>query len=36
VVLTHSLFQSEDQRDEHTKGWTGCLTRLEAVARAEG
>jgi uncharacterized protein YndB with AHSA1/START domain len=36
VVLTHTLFQSEDQRDEHTKGWTGCLTRLEAVARAEG
>lgn len=28
VVLTHSRFTLESQRDEHTKGWTGCLSRL--------
>jgi uncharacterized protein YndB with AHSA1/START domain len=30
VVLTHTLFQSEEQRDQHTEGWTGCLTQLAA------
>ena len=30
LVLTHTLFQSEELRDEHTKGWTGCLTQLAA------
>jgi uncharacterized protein YndB with AHSA1/START domain len=31
VVLTHTLFGSEAERDEHTKGWTGCLTQLAAL-----
>lgn len=31
VVLTHTLFQSEEQRDQHTQGWTGCLTQLVAL-----
>jgi uncharacterized protein YndB with AHSA1/START domain len=31
VVLTHTLFQSEPQRDEHTKGWTGCLAQLASL-----
>ena len=31
VVLTHTLFQSEEQRDQHTKGWTGCLAQLAAL-----
>jgi uncharacterized protein YndB with AHSA1/START domain len=30
LVLTHTLFQSEALRDEHTKGWTGCLAQLAA------
>ncbi len=29
VVLTHEKFPSEAARDEHNKGWTGCLDRLE-------
>ncbi len=28
VALTHELFPSEAARDEHDKGWTGCLDRL--------
>jgi uncharacterized protein YndB with AHSA1/START domain len=31
LTLTHTLFQSDSQRDEHTKGWTGCLTQLVAL-----
>jgi uncharacterized protein YndB with AHSA1/START domain len=31
VVLTHTLFPAEAMRDEHTKGWTGCLAQLEAL-----
>ena len=31
VVLTHTLFQSEELRDEHTKGWTGCMAQLAAT-----
>jgi uncharacterized protein YndB with AHSA1/START domain len=30
VLLTHTLFQTEELRDEHTKGWTGCLAQLGA------
>ncbi|MEQ1856704.1 MAG: SRPBCC domain-containing protein [Longimicrobiales bacterium] len=35
VVLTHSRFTSESQRDEHSKGWTGCLTQLVDAFTAE-
>lgn len=28
LVLTHERFASEAVRDEHEKGWTGCLGRL--------
>jgi uncharacterized protein YndB with AHSA1/START domain len=31
LTLTHTLFQSDAERDEHTKGWTGCLTQLDAL-----
>jgi uncharacterized protein YndB with AHSA1/START domain len=30
VVLTHRLFQSESDRDDHKKGWNGCLDHLAA------
>jgi len=28
VVLTHEKFPSDAARDEHNKGWAGCLDRL--------
>lgn len=28
VILTHEKFPSDAARDEHNKGWTGCLDRL--------
>ena len=28
LVLTHSLFLSEDVRDHHQTGWSGCVARL--------
>ncbi len=28
VLLTHELFPSEKVRDDHNKGWSGCLDRL--------
>lgn len=28
LVLTHELFPTQELRDEHTKGWDGCLSRL--------
>lgn len=28
LILTHELFPTPETRDEHTKGWTGCLDRL--------
>ena len=31
VILTHERFPSETARDEHHKGWTGCLDRLGKV-----
>jgi uncharacterized protein YndB with AHSA1/START domain len=31
LVLTHSLFVAEDDRDHHEKGWCGCITQLEAL-----
>jgi uncharacterized protein YndB with AHSA1/START domain len=30
VILTHRLFENEATRDDHKKGWTGCLERLAA------
>lgn len=30
LVLTHQRFAEQAQRDEHLKGWTGCLERLAA------
>ncbi len=32
VDLIHERFPSEPMRDEHNKGWSGCLARLEALA----
>jgi uncharacterized protein YndB with AHSA1/START domain len=31
LVLTHRRFAERTQRDEHLKGWTGCLARLAGV-----
>ena len=28
VVLTHERFPSEEARDKHNEGWSGCLARL--------
>ncbi len=28
VVLTHELFPTEKARDDHSRGWNGCLDRL--------
>ncbi len=28
IVLTHERFPSDAARDEHNKGWAGCLDRL--------
>jgi uncharacterized protein YndB with AHSA1/START domain len=29
LVLRHERFTSEEARDAHEKGWTGCLGRIE-------
>ncbi len=31
VVLTHAFFPTEKARDDHNKGWNGCLDRLAKV-----
>jgi uncharacterized protein YndB with AHSA1/START domain len=31
VVLTHTGFATEPEREEHVKGWIGCLSRLETL-----
>jgi uncharacterized protein YndB with AHSA1/START domain len=31
VVLTHARFATEKDRDDHLKGWTGCLDHLNTV-----
>ncbi|MGH9367504.1 MAG: SRPBCC family protein [Thermoanaerobaculia bacterium] len=36
LVLTHERFPSETLRDEHEKGWTGCLGRLERLLGTGG
>ena len=32
VTLTHSGFPSAEWRDKHNEGWSGALSRLEAVS----
>jgi uncharacterized protein YndB with AHSA1/START domain len=34
VVLTHTRFPTESARNEHLKGWTGCLDRLTTTLTA--
>jgi uncharacterized protein YndB with AHSA1/START domain len=34
LVLTHSGFTTEHDRNEHTKGWTGCLARIDTLSTA--
>ena len=31
LTLTHSRFADAEARDRHEAGWTGCLTKLEAL-----
>jgi hypothetical protein len=31
VVLIHARFLTEADRDEHLKGWTGCIDRLNTA-----
>ena len=31
LTLTHSRFAEDEARDEHVRGWTGCLEKLEAL-----
>jgi len=31
LVLIHERFESQHACDEHTKGWNGCLEKLETV-----
>jgi uncharacterized protein YndB with AHSA1/START domain len=31
VVLTHELFPTATARDDHNRGWNGCLDRLEKL-----
>lgn len=34
VVLRHVDFATDDERDEHLKGWTGCLARIDDTTTA--
>jgi uncharacterized protein YndB with AHSA1/START domain len=34
IVLTHERFETEQARDEHTKGWHGCLEKLSEFFEA--
>ena len=31
LTLTHSRFADAEDRDQHERGWTGCLAKLEAL-----
>lgn len=31
IALTHELFPDEKAREEHSRGWSGCLSRLAKV-----
>jgi uncharacterized protein YndB with AHSA1/START domain len=34
LTLTHSRFASAEARDQHERGWAGCLAKLEALYAA--
>lgn len=34
LVLTHELFPTQELRDQHTRGWDGCLGRLATLVAA--
>lgn len=34
LILTHELFPTQELRDEHNKGWDGCLRRLAKLVAA--
>ena len=36
VVLTHEYHPDQHSRDEHAKGWAGCLTQLAALFENPG
>ena len=31
LTLTHARFAEDEARDEHVRGWCGCLAKLEAL-----
>ena len=31
ITITHDLMPSEEMAENHRKGWTGCLSRLESL-----
>lgn len=31
VIVTHEIFPTAEERDQHTQGWSGCLDRLTTV-----
>lgn len=31
LTLTHARFAEDETRDEHVRGWRGCLAKLEAL-----
>ena len=31
LALTHSRFAQDEERDEHERGWIGCLAKLEQL-----
>lgn len=31
ITITHDLMPSEEMVENHRKGWTGCLSRLESL-----
>lgn len=34
LVLSHQLFENQEQRDQHEQGWTECLDRLPSAINA--
>ena len=34
LILTHEFFPTQELRDEHNKGWDGCLSRLAKLVAA--
>lgn len=36
ILLTHEVFRSAKDRDEHDQGWKGCFDMLEKVLRVSG